>query len=720
MLKKAVGMSRQRDMDMDEDAAEDKQKRAFSFNKEWLSDKEFSDPLVEKLFQKSTWLVFDEKLEGMFCVACREAFAKSSKTLKTKQWSLTPCLTLRRTAVSQHADSSLHRDALEILSQRVSMKKAKLAASDINTETLIRNLRSVYWLVQEEIAQLKFESLHQLMTLQGVSMKFSGSKTVSQAIEALSIVIEENLILDLKSSPFVALLTDETTDTANLKQLIFYLRYLVGGRPVTSFFGIHDIPDGTAETITDEARQLLTDLGISSSSLVGFGSDGAAVMTGSKSGVAARLSSSSPFLISIHCLAHRLALAAKDACDSNQYLHKQFQSAIHSIYQYYANSPVRAAGLKELQLLIDDDEFTLKEPKFTRWLSHGQAVAALHRSLGSVLSHLSQQPKSDALAKGLLKQLATRKFILTLLLFCDVMPILTKLSLLFQERNVDLSMIDFGVRSAITRINSFAETPGKHLSTADAYIDDLGKKYGVPIVTRTDTDSQFQTVKGQYIAALRDNLNARFESTPLLKAFAKLFDPRCYPSSWDQCKVHGTDELKTLCDWFGKEKRCGDEETKIMSPAMVDASKLETEWPDFREWFWSQFVKDQRKVPSMQEALFSVLQNDTLRSFNRNVCKLAEIALVLPVATPECERGFSTMKRIKTPLRNRLTNATLGQLMMVSIHGSSIEDFDFKKAASIFISMAQRKVKFGTMAATPTPTQPPTVSVSSSSKRKPE
>jgi hypothetical protein len=78
------------------------------------------------------------------------------------------------------------------------------------------------------------------------------------------------------------------------------------------------------------------------------------------------------------------------------------------------------------------------------------------------------------------------------------------------------------------------------------------------------------------------------------------------------------------------------------------------------------------------------------------------------------------MKRIKTPLRNRLTNATLEELMRVSIHGAAIEDFDFKKAASIFISMAKRKVKFGAPVSTPSTLSSFSSSSSSAAKRKPE
>ena len=48
---------------------------------------------------------------------------------------------------------------------------------------------------------------------------------------------------------------------------------------------------------------------------MGFGSDGASVMTGHDSGVGAVIKCSNPYLISIHCFAHRLALTSSQATE---------------------------------------------------------------------------------------------------------------------------------------------------------------------------------------------------------------------------------------------------------------------------------------------------------------------------------------------------------------------------------------------------------------------
>ena len=67
--------------------------------------------------------------------------------------------------------------------------------------------------------------------------------------------------------------------------------------------------------------------------------------------------------------------------------------------------------------------------------------------------------------------------------------------------------------------------------------------------------------------------------------------------------------------------------------------------------------------------------------------KLAAIAALVPVSTAECERAFSSMKRVKTELRNRLKTSTLDCLMRISIEGPPSSDFNFERAADIWGGM---------------------------------
>lgn len=58
--------------------------------------------------------------------------------------------------------------------------------------------------------------------------------------------------------------------------------------------------------------------------------------------------------------------------------------------------------------------------------------------------------------------------------------------------------------------------------------------------------------------------------------------------------------------------------------------------------------------------------------------------------TAECERAFSTMKRITTALRNRLITVNLEHLMRISINGPDIQNLKFIKEATSWSDQGQR------------------------------
>ena len=72
------------------------------------------------------------------------------------------------------------------------------------------------------------------------------------------------------------------------------------------------------------------------------------------------------------------------------------------------------------------------------------------------------------------------------------------------------------------------------------------------------------------------------------------------------------------------------------------------------------------------------------------VSPFSDIYIVLSIS--EYERGFSCMSRVKTTLRNRLTNTILQGLMMVSIHGPNDTELDFRTAMNIWGKLRKRHI----------------------------
>ena len=108
----------------------------------------------------------------------------------------------------------------------------------------------------------------------------------------------------------------------------------------TSFVGIKYLEKADADSISKTVSSMLTDSGIDwQNKIVGIATDGAAVMMGVKNGVVARIKKEvkRPFIQAIHCSAHRLELAYKDACKKMELFNK-IDSMMLSIYLSYKKS----------------------------------------------------------------------------------------------------------------------------------------------------------------------------------------------------------------------------------------------------------------------------------------------------------------------------------------------------------------------------------------------
>ena len=117
-----------------------------------------------------------------------------------------------------------------------------------------------------------------------------------------------------------------------------------------TFLKMVELKDGTADSIEETLLGILSKCDIPISTVCSFGIDGVAVMTGRQSGVAACLKGRNPEIISIHCGAHRLALASSQAAQHVPYM-KSFDSHLFALYYHFKNSSVREASLHQIQVV---------------------------------------------------------------------------------------------------------------------------------------------------------------------------------------------------------------------------------------------------------------------------------------------------------------------------------------------------------------------------------
>ena len=323
-----------------------------------------------------------------------------------------------------------------------------------------------------------------------------------------------------------------------------------------------------------------------------------------------------------------------------------------------------------MQQVMASPELKILKAVDTHWLSHKAAVSALLRSLASVFVTLQQE--IDPTAVGFRKVLAHYNFLGSLLLLDDVLSAVNRQSLAFQRAAVDLTIIsplldatlmtleklkqepaaDFEARVKQLIARTTTEVNELHHSPEPEHGDESENEGFELVHIRCNEPEQFEvSVRQAFLSNVTTNLQERFPQVDLLESFT-IFDPAGLLGQ----EVLALDRLRKLLDHYNEN-----------GPLAIDRDRCISEYTEF-----STLIKGHATLSpcqSLQELAQEFLCRGSLCELFPSISKLLVHALVLPVCTADCERCFSTMKRIKTDLRNRMNTATLDKLLRIRIEG---------------------------------------------------
>ena len=317
---------------------------------------------------------------------------------------------------------------------------------------MTRTFACLYFLCKQKIAHTtNFEPLLDLVCFLGQNLKqkifvgqnahYTRRKSIQDMLQCMSTVIETDILDETKNSRHYSLQFDETTDCAVKEQLTLQTRYLAkDGSIKVKFLKIIDCLSTdenqhvtlSASTIADHVTKFIETKDLQYSRLRGLGTDGAAVITGQRSGAVKRIrdrqleaqQGQSPRweAVGCHCAAHKLNLATEQA-GSDDYMNK-FKGNIRQLYDFFDNSAIRSEGLAVVQKLLEQP---------LNPMSMGNSVLRLKEILPSVLCSLGRESeeRGDTKATGLYHFLSHYQFIATMLLSCDVLPVVNILSKVF-------------------------------------------------------------------------------------------------------------------------------------------------------------------------------------------------------------------------------------------------------------------------------------------------
>ncbi|CAI7893063.1 unnamed protein product [Closterium sp. NIES-53] len=457
------------------------------------------------------------------------------------------------------------------------------------------------------------------------------------------------------------------------EHLIVYVTFERGEAVVSQFLALLSLDRCDAAALHDAIVKCLWSKDMSMDKLVGVSTDGAFVMTGSKNGVVAMLRKRCPWLVAIHCVAHREALAAKDAAKS----FKEFNvvdQMIRQTAERLGRSSTDHKTYMHLQDIILQTHLEVQGFCTVRWLSRGDAVNRFCDVL-PVIMWMWTKEKDET------EKLATSfKFHYMLYLLADVLQLLNGLNLSFQKQTVDITEVKNHVDKVKTKLSQYYVEPGasngpntsrlnKFLAAHGSKdkrklelkgVDENGKPAKAEIELHEDSIDLENLGGGCDLEACVD-LARRFAQR-LIKALGKrmadlrhfdgvgFFSPDKYPDRAGEQDAWVELHLTELLDMF---------KNQLPGVALADIE------PQMR--LFTTTMEKKFKKQSFHQALTNMLRAADWRDDYPTIVSLWRAVSVLPLSTVECERGFSRENIIKSWDRVALTDVRLGELMTVKM-----------------------------------------------------
>ena len=169
------------------------------------------------------------------------------------------------------------------------------------------------------------------------------------------------------------------------------------------------------------------------------GSDGASIMTGRVGGVSTLLKKENPFIINIHCMAHRLALCSSQVA-SNVATMEKYKQLLTDLDYYFSKALKRTAGLKAIQEILQSPKLKVKQMHTVRWFAFFSVLETVFSSWDALVTYIANH-RNDVKAVGFLKKLNQVQNMATMYYLMDVIPWLTQLNQIFQKVDLDVSII---------------------------------------------------------------------------------------------------------------------------------------------------------------------------------------------------------------------------------------------------------------------------------------
>ena len=200
---------------------------------------------------------------------------------------------------------------------------------------------------------------------------------INELIEMMAHQFLRNILTDVKSAKWFALIADETRDISGLEQFPVSLRWVDKCCSIfEDVIGMVQVDQTDAATLASTLKDVLIRCSLQLSNCRGQTYDGASNMSGHLSGVANHLKSEEPRAHYIHCVAHCLNLCLQDCAHCCPCIRDALALA-SEMARLIRASPKRLSQFRHLTEQLNPGSPGLKPLCPTRWTVRATAIDAI-------------------------------------------------------------------------------------------------------------------------------------------------------------------------------------------------------------------------------------------------------------------------------------------------------------------------------------------------------
>lgn len=244
-----------------------------------------------------------------------------------------------------------------------------------------------------------------------------------------------------------------------------------------------------AQSLASYIKDLIQQFDFTPADMVSQGYDGASVMSGACNSVQKRVRGFAPYAVYIHCYAHVLNLVLVDSVKSVRSA-SEFFSLLEALHVFISTSKVHVI-FKEKQLLFHPNKqpMELQRLSDTRLVCRYAAVNAICNTYDSLLPTIEEVAESSnsqkaVEARGLLSQVQSFSFIVSLIMFDRILSCTKQLSDQLKRSDIDLSLACDIVVATKSMLSDYRTT--EYWSKVFKYATDVAQLHSIDIQqTRT-------------------------------------------------------------------------------------------------------------------------------------------------------------------------------------------------------------------------------------------